>query len=800
MKIGPFLTFSLIASARGVQPRQTHRQDNVVEREVTNPIFGGTMADSTPVPPPPFQESVAFELNMARIYLNEKKIPLSISYFEQAAVKGSAEAKAELGKIYYDKYNENKVEENLNKSFDYFQQAANQGLKKAQFNCGIMHELGQGTAKNLSEALRWYTKAGNQGHKSAQFNCGLMHYNGEGTDKNLKKAFEWFKKAANQEEKNAQFRLGEMYEAGIYVEKDLNKAVSFYHQSHTNGYAEATKKLQALYKGQRTVDINRYIFSAGFNIVVPIGFFIWIYMIKSEANKEKSRCRQEIQYLRNLGASLHAAYMKEKELSRQTDKEKSEVIDKFEDLKEKESEILKVNKRLESVYKEVAVLNQQISDLNQDVDRKIEEKDKIQHEMWKVKCDLRKLSATSFSEKIIDLAINYSLRRIGNKLMILELHECGFLMGQSSEEYGVVEDQLSFEKFEMESAKCVVYQTKSEDIESVGADGFQYPDGISYIQNNQRVIYFAASEEHAKDLITHIDGFQVIKEGSNRLSFEKKILPVIDCIFQEYGDQALTYHQFIDCSELWSVLKDSLIQNVNRLINGLVKNPAKKKELTNIRNLIIHPTFSSIMYGYQVNALVKLNDQFNQVSAYGKQKLEANFFNQEVTDYVTSITGGLICQMKTTPKRDDLLKNISLFKFKCESYVIQNRIGLGETKKKLTRQLLFEAFELSRCFDRLPSADKSKLEKELEFLSIFKQDRASLDAQTRNRAAHEELGVIDDEHIRIFCERLTKYYCHETPSDMPDCLQGASGGGAAASEEEGGNNSPNDFTFGFGIE
>ena len=60
--------------------------------------------------------------------------------------------------------------------------------------------------------------------------------------------------------------------------------------------------------------------------------------------------------------------------------------------------------------------------------------------------------------------------------------------------------------------------------------------------------------------------------------------------------------------------------------------------------------------------------------------------------------------------------------------------------------------------------------------------------------------MIDDEHIRIFCERLTEYYCHETPSDMPDCLQGASGGSAAASEEEGGNNSPNDFTFGFGID
>ena len=79
------------------------------------------------------------------------------------------------------------------------------------------------------------------------------------------------------------------------------------------------------------------------------------------------------------------------------------------------------------------------------------------------------------------------------------------------------------------------------------------------------------------------------------------------------------------------------------------------------------------------------------------------------------------------------------------------------------------------------------------FLSVFNQDRASLDAQTRNRAAHEELGVIGDVHIRAFCKRLTNYYCNETPSDMPDRLQGASGG--AASEEEFGNESPV-FSFG----
>ena len=54
--------------------------------------------------------------------------------------------------------------------------------------------------------------------------------------------------------------------------------------------------------------------------------------------------------------------------------------------------------------------------------------------------------------------------------------------------------------------------------------------------------------------------------------------------------------------------------------------------------------------------------------------------------------------------------------------------------------------------------------------------------------------MIVDEHIRVFCERLTAYYCNETPSDMPDRLQGASGG--AASEEELGKASPV-FSFGY---
>ena len=49
---------------------------------------------------------------------------------------------------------------------------AEQGLAKAQFNLGVMHEYGDGVSQNYKEATQLYRLAAEQGFADAQYNLG----------------------------------------------------------------------------------------------------------------------------------------------------------------------------------------------------------------------------------------------------------------------------------------------------------------------------------------------------------------------------------------------------------------------------------------------------------------------------------------------------------------------------------------------------------------------------------------------------------------------------------------------------
>lgn len=97
-----------------------------------------------------------------------------------------------------------------------YEKAAGKGSAKAQYNCGLMYDNGDGTVIDKAKALMWYEKAAEQGDANAQFNCGVMCYNGEGTARDKARAKMWLEKAAAQiEDKTAQERaqraLGELF-------------------------------------------------------------------------------------------------------------------------------------------------------------------------------------------------------------------------------------------------------------------------------------------------------------------------------------------------------------------------------------------------------------------------------------------------------------------------------------------------------------------------------------------------------------------------------------------------------------
>src|SRR4051812_32069559 len=52
---------------------------------------------------------------------------------------------------------------------------AEQGDAEAQYNLGVVHDLGIGVTKSYAESGKWYLKAASQGLAEAQFQLGVRY-------------------------------------------------------------------------------------------------------------------------------------------------------------------------------------------------------------------------------------------------------------------------------------------------------------------------------------------------------------------------------------------------------------------------------------------------------------------------------------------------------------------------------------------------------------------------------------------------------------------------------------------------
>ena len=75
---------------------------------------------------------------------------------------------------------------------------ANLGNVKAQYNLGLMYDMGKGVLQDYKEAVRWYQLAAEQGYSSAQHNLGLLYYNGQGVPQDYQIAVKWMTLSADQ--------------------------------------------------------------------------------------------------------------------------------------------------------------------------------------------------------------------------------------------------------------------------------------------------------------------------------------------------------------------------------------------------------------------------------------------------------------------------------------------------------------------------------------------------------------------------------------------------------------------------
>ena len=136
-------------------------------------------------------------------------------------------------------YNGMYVSKDLNKSFQYYKKAADQGSYIAQFNLGEMYNGGEGVKKDNKLSFDYYKKAADQGHTDALNRIGHMYYFGQGVEKKYSKALEYFKKAADQGHIVSQFNVGFMYYNGIGVQKNNLEALKYLKVAAEKGNKEA---------------------------------------------------------------------------------------------------------------------------------------------------------------------------------------------------------------------------------------------------------------------------------------------------------------------------------------------------------------------------------------------------------------------------------------------------------------------------------------------------------------------------------------------------------------------------------
>ncbi|RGB27446.1 hypothetical protein C1646_769091 [Rhizophagus diaphanus] len=132
---------------------------------------------------------------------------------------------------------------NYEKSFYYFQKAAENGCKFSQFNLGGCYQLGDGVRKDLRKSFELYKQSAEQGYINAQFQLIYCYYFGYGTEIDSINAFELTNILAEKGYRDAQYLLGEFYTYGEGVNKDEKKAFEiFYKLAKDTKYLVSDKK------------------------------------------------------------------------------------------------------------------------------------------------------------------------------------------------------------------------------------------------------------------------------------------------------------------------------------------------------------------------------------------------------------------------------------------------------------------------------------------------------------------------------------------------------------------------------
>jgi len=171
-----------------------------------------------------------------------KNVFSRLSQWRQAAELGVREAQWLLGRCYDEGLG---LERSDIHAIGWHLRAAEQGYPAAQNHVGSCYQSGNGVPQDEAEAVEWYRKAAEQGYAVAQANLGWCYDAGCGVAVDEAQALKWHRKAALQDDETGQYNLGVHYEWGSAVEEDKKEAAKWYRRAAAHGYERAGEALSA---------------------------------------------------------------------------------------------------------------------------------------------------------------------------------------------------------------------------------------------------------------------------------------------------------------------------------------------------------------------------------------------------------------------------------------------------------------------------------------------------------------------------------------------------------------------------
>lgn len=105
---------------------------------------------------------------------------------------------------------------------------AKDGEREAQYQLGLLYDLGEGVPEDAGRAYGWYAAAARQGLPAAAFNVAVMLDSGRGVAMDRKAAAIWYAKAAAHGHQRAAFNLAQLLETGQGLAQDKGMARLWY--------------------------------------------------------------------------------------------------------------------------------------------------------------------------------------------------------------------------------------------------------------------------------------------------------------------------------------------------------------------------------------------------------------------------------------------------------------------------------------------------------------------------------------------------------------------------------------------